>query len=93
MTPAGTSNELDVQNEWEETHTHTYLYIPIYLLIGLFCRERTFDVIELGRRKSNINRFLLRPKKLPGTKSVGLAAFSADGVEPENTIKYYGDRG
>ena len=25
MTPAGTSNELDVQNEWEEnTHTHTY---------------------------------------------------------------------
>ena len=23
MTPAGTSNELDVQNEWEEnTHTH-----------------------------------------------------------------------
>ena len=26
MTPAGTSNELDVQNEWEEnTHTHTPL--------------------------------------------------------------------
>ena len=26
MTPAGTSNELDVQNGWEEnTHTHTYL--------------------------------------------------------------------
>ena len=25
MTPAGTSNEHDVQNEWEEnTHTHTY---------------------------------------------------------------------
>ena len=25
MTPAGTSNELDVQNEWEEnTHTHTH---------------------------------------------------------------------
>ena len=24
VTPAGTSNELDVQNEWEEnTHTHT----------------------------------------------------------------------
>ena len=22
VTPAGTSNELDVQNEWEETHTH-----------------------------------------------------------------------
>ena len=28
MTPAGTSNELDVQNEWEEkTHTHTANYI------------------------------------------------------------------
>ena len=29
MTPAGTSNELDVQNEWEEnthTHTHTHRY-------------------------------------------------------------------
>ena len=26
MTPAGTSNELDVQNEWEEnTHTHTLI--------------------------------------------------------------------
>ena len=25
MTPAGTSNELDVQNKWEEnTHTHTH---------------------------------------------------------------------
>ena len=25
VTPAGTSNELDVQNEWEEnTHTHTW---------------------------------------------------------------------
>ena len=23
VTPAGTSNELDVQNEWEEIHTHT----------------------------------------------------------------------
>ena len=26
MTPAGTPNELDVQNEWEEnTHTHTHI--------------------------------------------------------------------
>ena len=28
MTPAGTSNELDVQDEWEETHTHTVSLIP-----------------------------------------------------------------
>ena len=28
VTPAGTSDELDVQNEWEEnTHTHTHTYI------------------------------------------------------------------
>ena len=31
MTPAGTSNELDVQNGWEEnTHTHTHsIYVGI----------------------------------------------------------------
>ena len=28
MTPAGTSNELDVQNGWEEnTHTHTHVCV------------------------------------------------------------------
>ena len=28
VTPAGTSNELDVQNEWEEnTHTHIHAYM------------------------------------------------------------------
>ena len=27
VTPTGTSNDLDVQNEWEEnTHTHTHTY-------------------------------------------------------------------
>ena len=32
MTPAGTSNELDVQNEWEEnTHTHNTLYVLVSL--------------------------------------------------------------
>ena len=32
MTPAGTSNELDVQNEWEEnTHTHSEYYVPWYV--------------------------------------------------------------
>ena len=33
MTPAGTSNELDVQNEREEnTHTHTSGFLPYILL-------------------------------------------------------------
>ena len=30
VTPAGTSNELDVQNEWEEnTHTHIILIVSL----------------------------------------------------------------
>ena len=36
MTPAGTSNELDVQNEWEEntlTHTHTNR-VPLFSIIN-----------------------------------------------------------
>ena len=35
MTPAGTSNELDVQNGWEEnTHTHTHLYEGLFLSLS-----------------------------------------------------------
>ena len=31
MTPAGTSNELDLQNEWEKnTHTHSRLKYTVY---------------------------------------------------------------
>ena len=36
MTPAGTSNELDVQNEWEEnTHTHTLISPQVLVLDSL----------------------------------------------------------
>ena len=35
MTPAGTSNELDVQNEWEE-NTHTHLPLKVLYTI-LYC--------------------------------------------------------
>ena len=31
MTPAGTSNELDVQNEWEENTQHTYYPDGVFL--------------------------------------------------------------
>ena len=31
MTPAGTSNELDVQNEWEENTTHTVGGLHLHL--------------------------------------------------------------
>ena len=47
VTPAGTSNELDVQNEWEEnTHTHTHcqpeklLYTVANPARGLLNREK-----------------------------------------------------
>ena len=38
MTPAGTSNELDVQNEWEDnTHTHTRLELALQLtMVGQY---------------------------------------------------------
>ena len=37
MTPAGTSNELDVQNGWEEnTHTHIVGVMVDYTVSGLF---------------------------------------------------------
>ena len=43
MTPAGTSNELDVQNEWEE-NTHTvYYYNPI-----LLCTKNIFVLFLSG---------------------------------------------
>ena len=36
MTPAGTSNELDVQNEWEEnTHTHTISLNELSIMFGV----------------------------------------------------------
>ena len=50
MTPAGTSNELDGQNEWEE-NTHTLLlYLNTFILIYLFTITLlTRSTIEGGR--------------------------------------------
>ena len=40
MTPAGASNELDVQNEWEEnTHTHTHIAVGLSQEFHLFCEQ------------------------------------------------------
>ena len=37
VTPAGTSNEFDVQNEWEENTQHTHIFVlPEWLLLPLF---------------------------------------------------------
>ena len=36
VTPAGTSNELDVQNEWEENPQHTHTYVLIWISMYYF---------------------------------------------------------
>ena len=45
MTPAGTSNELDVQNEWEEnTHTHGKLGLQLsYRRVTEYCTAFGID--------------------------------------------------
>ena len=50
VTPAGTSNELDVQNEWEKkTHTHT---VPLLLLLPSFCMIYYGSAIDCVRRST-----------------------------------------
>ena len=43
MTPAGTSNELDIQNEWEESHTHTHCG-PVFPLPTSVCTYMCKDL-------------------------------------------------
>ena len=59
MTPAGTSNELDVQNGWEEnTHTHThYEKVRMFDQLKLEgCSERAMKICFscLGRHKAGM---------------------------------------
>ena len=48
VTPAGTSNELDVQNEWEE-NTHTHSWVQTFELLGRTSDYQTIasDVLVL----------------------------------------------
>ena len=46
MNPAGTSNELDVQNEWEES-THTYYTIYYWYFVGMRDKESISDMKSL----------------------------------------------
>ena len=49
MTPAGTSNELDVQNGWEgNTHTHTQMYNIFTLLNCFFFVFQNQGLCEVG---------------------------------------------
>ena len=57
VTPAGTSNELDVQNGWEEnTHTHTVCYLVRY------CRKSSACFNELMQALLVLLYFILRIK-------------------------------
>ena len=50
MTPAGTSNEFDVQNKWEEnTHTHTS-HSPF---------EEKLAIVQKILRKSDTSQYLV----------------------------------
>ena len=44
-TPAGTSNELDVQNEWEENAVFFYLNTPFFYIIAKDYRRTTVCVL------------------------------------------------
>ena len=54
MTPAGTSNELDIQNGWEENTTHIYTrerererkYVPFVVPGGLHNENKTSLPLE-----------------------------------------------
>ena len=47
MTPAGTSNELDVQNGWEEnTHTHTRITLLIVDFVCCGAHETVQTVVR-----------------------------------------------
>ena len=60
MTPAGTSNELDVQNGWEEnTHTHTHTAA----VLARFVVVITFSRVEINRKVANLVHMISWPGK------------------------------
>ena len=52
MTPAGTSNELDVQNGWEEnTHTTHFEVLGITKLFGSTCQHVNDDILYVDYKE------------------------------------------
>ena len=63
MTPAGTSNELDVQNGWEEnTHTQQYALVDYYCCFHL--TSGTSKAVGSSIVHRNRKRFLLSQSTL-----------------------------
>ena len=61
MTPAGTSNELDVQNGWEEnTHTHTakrrFIHMIVLVLLYVYVEQQNNYTINEGNGRLNSSR-------------------------------------
>ena len=72
MTPIGTSNELDVQNEWEE-NTHTHIYLKLVVFSSLVPNQH--DGCSHGRRfrASGLASSGIGPTGSPGFRSEGLS--------------------
>ena len=69
MTPAGTSNELDVQNGWEEnTHTHTariqddstVVVVVLYDISGRFERNDELLMIYIYDSLVQVSSYLMQ---------------------------------
>ena len=59
VTPAGTSNELDVQNEWEEnTHTHRHNATGEEFSFNQSARHRTHFLADTSNRAWTANNIV-----------------------------------
>ena len=66
VTPAGTSNELDVQNGWEEnTQTHTYILVHTYMRLGTHSTQLHYYLLLLFPHISPISRTRGHRRRLP----------------------------
>ena len=56
MTPAGTSNELDVQNGWEE-NTHTHIAVQQYIQYRMVCSHVVSNSVLFAESGDTISLF------------------------------------
>ena len=64
VTPAGTSNAYDVQNEWEEnTHTHT---VPHFIYLGILVCRLAIVVLVYRLRYASPRHYLINLEGVNG---------------------------
>ena len=66
MTPAGTSNELDVQNEWEE-NTHTLTHTVVVVVVVVFTLTDRASTIPSNIRGCQSDAWSQRGTKVNGS--------------------------